>query len=106
MAISPISVGDQSISHHAFTKDDGTAFAFTGLTGSSMSMHYIDTSNATMRIGTGVWTITDSTNGKADYAPSSADVATAGVYRLYPVLTLSTGPKSFDPQIQEILSLP
>lgn len=103
MAISPISVGDQSPLHCTFTTDSGS-FSLTGLASNNFAMHYIDTSNSTMRIGTGSWS--NIATNTADYNPSTADVATAGVYRLYPVLTLSTGPKAFDPQIQEILSLP
>ncbi len=105
MAISPIGVGDRSLLLCSLTTDSGV-FSLVGVSTPQMVMHYIDTANATLHIGTGSWTITDAANGKATYAPSVADVATPGIYRLYPVLQLATGPKAFDPQVQEILNLP
>lgn len=105
MAFSPIAVGDGSIIHCTFTQDGGGIFSLSGLTTGNFAMHYVN-SSGTLRVGTGTWTITNATNGTADYAPSAADVATADTYRLYPVLTLTTGPKAFDPQMLVINSLP
>jgi hypothetical protein len=100
---SPISVGDGRVSHHTFTTDSGI-FALTGLSNNALSLHLVDTSNATLRICTGTFNITDGPNGKADFTPTVADVATAGIYRAYPVVTLATGPVAMDPQILEILN--
>lgn len=105
MAFSPIAVGDASVIHNTFTQDGGTVFALTGLSNASLAMHYVS-SNGVVRVGTGSWTITSTTNGTADYAPSSADVATADTYKIYPVIQLATGPKPFDAQTLVINSQP
>ena|SRR5579872_6556387 len=106
MGFSPIGVGDASPTHWTFTTDSGV-FALTGISASAIAMHYIEQppSGSPARVGTGTWTITNAGSGLADYYPSSADVATPGTYKIYPVITLSTGPKPFDPQILEILNL-
>lgn len=105
MSFSPIAAGDASILHCTFTVDGGGAFSLAGLTTSNLSMHYVN-SSGTPHIGTGTWTITNATAGTADYAPSAADVATADTYKLYPVLSLTTGPKAFDPQMLVITNQP
>jgi hypothetical protein len=113
MAWGPIGVGDAEPSHHTFTvvSDAGvvSVYPLTGLSGSELEMHFQEQppppGNA--RVGTGTWTITNSSGGLADYYPSSADVATPGTYKIYPVVALSTGPKAFPYplQILEILNL-
>lgn len=105
MGFTPIAAGDASVLHCTFTVDGGVIFPLTGLTNANLSMHYVNSSGA-LHVGTGTWTITNATNGTADYAPSAADVQTADTYKLYPVLSLTTGPKAFDPQILVITSQP
>lgn len=105
MGFTPIAAGDASILHCTFTVDGGAAFSLAGLTNANLSMHYVN-SSGTLHVGTGTWTITNATVGTADYAPSSADVTTADTYKLYPVLSLATGPKAFDPQMLIITSQP
>lgn len=97
MSFSPVAVGDASVIHCTFTQDGGSIFALTGLSNANFAMHFVSSSGV-LRVGTGSWTITSTTNGTADYAPSSADVATADTYKIYPVLTLATGAKAFDAQ--------
>lgn len=109
MAWGPIGAGDAEPSHHAFTtiSDTGavSAYALTGLSASALAMHFQEP-NGTAKVGTGTWVITNAAGGLADYYPSSTDVATAGNYKIYPVVTLSTGPKAFPAQLLEIQSLP
>lgn len=103
---SPIGVGDARPSHHTLTTDTGV-FSLFGLSNSALAMHYIEQPNGTLRIGTGTWTISgDGSAGIAFYAPSRQDVETAGTYKVYPVVTLSSGPVPFMPQMLEILNLP
>jgi hypothetical protein len=105
MSFTPRSVGDASAIHNTFHTDSGI-YPLGSLLASALAMHFIDTGNSILRVGTGTWSITDAPNGKADYAPSAADVATAGAFSIYPVVTLTTGPKAFDPQILELRFLP
>ena len=105
MAFSPIAVGDASVIHCTFTQDGGGIFALTGLSNANFAMHFVSSSGV-LRVGTGSWTITSTANGTADYAPSSADVATADTYKIYPVVTLATGQKPFDAQTLVINSQP
>ena len=105
MSWSPISVGDASPAHCTFATDSGV-FSLTGLSASDLSMHLIDTANSTLSISTGAWTITNAAAGLADWNPTAGDVAVAGLFRCYPVVTLATGPKAFDPQLLDIQNLP
>jgi hypothetical protein len=51
-------------------------------------------------------------NGKADFTPSAQDLLStnpfgkAGLYKVYPVVTLSTGPVAMDAQIVQVVALP
>lgn len=112
MAWSPISSGDGRPSHHTFTTDSGI-FALTGVANNAIALHMEDiNNNLTLYVCTGAWTITDATNGKADFTPSAQDLLStnpfgkAGLYKVYPVVTLSTGPVSMDPQTIQVVSQP
>src|SRR5260221_2230 len=105
--ISPRPAGDASTWHNVTTVDGGAAYSLAGLANANVTMHFINLANGTLRIatganGTGGCNITDGTNGKFDFAPSAADVATPGSYRVYPVVQLSTGPRAMDPQTVDL----
>ncbi len=112
---SPIGAGDGRPSHHTFTTDSG-AFPLTGLSGSNIALHMEDIyNNNQLYICTGTWTITGTGSstvpGKADFTPSVADLSTGylgvpGLYKVYPVVTLSTGPTPMDSQVLQVVSLP
>jgi hypothetical protein len=105
MSFSPIAVGDTSPIHNTFATDSGV-FSLSGLSTSNLAMHYQEQPNGQVRVGSGTWTITNVTQGLADYTPSSTDVGTPGTYKVYPVITLPSGaPKAFDAQVLEILNL-
>lgn len=109
---SPISVGDGRPSHHTFTTDSGI-FSLVGVATGSIAMHLEDiNNNGALSICTGAWSITDAASGKADFTPSAADLLPAnpfgrpGLYKAYPVVTLSTGPVAMDSQLIQVVSLP
>lgn len=112
MSFSPLSIGDGRSSHHTFTTDSGI-FALTGLLNSALALHMEDINNGNaLYVCTGTWIITDATNGKADFTPSVQDLLNtnpfgkAGLYKVYPVVTLSTGPVPMDPQTIQVVALP
>lgn len=105
MAFSPISVGDSSPLHSSFTTDSGL-FSLNGVSGDDMALHFLNTASGDLVIGTGTWQVTNAGAGTADYAPSPTDVSIPGIYQVYPVIQLTSGPKAFDPQILEIRNLP
>jgi len=112
MSWSPISAGDGRPSHHTFTTDSGI-FPLTGIANGSIAMHLEDINNAyQLYICTGAWNITDAANGKADFTPSAQDLLTTnplgkpGIYKAYPVVTLSTGPVPMDAQTIQVVALP
>lgn len=109
---SPITSGDGRPSHHTFTTDSGI-FSLTGVQNSNIAMHLLDTNNNnTLYICTGTWNITDATNGKADFTPSAADLLSTnplgkpGLYKAYPVVTLSSGPVALDAQLLQVIAEP
>jgi len=83
-------------------------------------MHLQDTSNANaLYICTGTWNITNVgavgpplVLATADFTPSPADLLATnplgkpGLYKIYPVVTLSSGPVPMDSQFILILSEP
>lgn len=103
MGWSPIGVGDGRPSHHTFTTDSGT-FSLVGVTNANIVLHMQDMNSDVLYICTGAWNITDATNGKADFTPGAADLASTGpfgrpsTYLAYPVVTLATGPVAMDAQ--------
>ncbi len=109
---SPVSVGDGRPSHHTFTTDSGI-FALTGLQNSALALHMEDiNNNYTLYVCTGTWNITNAAGGLADFTPSAQDLQStnpfgkAGLYKTYPVVTLSTGPVAMDAQTVQVVSLP
>jgi hypothetical protein len=112
MGISPFYIGDGSTwPDQAFTTDSGI-FPLTGLANSALAMHMEDiNNNKALYICTGAWVIRDGPNGKADFTPSVADLTTGflgkvGIYLIYPVVTLPSGPKAMDGQLIEVSSQP
>lgn len=112
MPISPLSAGDGRAQHWTFTTDSGI-YALTGVANGSIAMHLQDVNNNNaLYICTGTWNVTDATNGKADFTPSAADLLATnpfgkpGLYKIYPVVTLSSGPDPMDSQLIQVLSLP
>jgi hypothetical protein len=115
MGLSPFYTGNgQTWPDQAFTTDSGI-FPLTGLSNGAIALHMEDISNNdALYICTGAWVIRDGPNGpngKADFTPSSADLTTGflgkpGIYRIYPVVTLSSGPVAMDGQLIEVRSQP
>jgi len=112
MSWSPLTSGDGRPSHHTFTTDSGI-FVLTGLSNGNLAMHLEDVNNNfSLYVCTGSWNITDGPNGKADFTPSPTDLLStnplgkAGLYKAYPVVTLSTGPVSMDGQLLQVISEP
>lgn len=109
---SPISAGDGRPSHHTFTTDSGI-FILTGLLNSAIAMHLEDINNSlALYVCTGTWNITSGPNGTADFTPSAQDLLSTnplgkpGLYKAYPVVTLSTGPVAMDSQTLQVVSAP
>ena len=112
MAWSPMAAGDGRTSHHAFTTDTAI-FSLSGIANNALAMHLEDINNSyALYICTGAWNITDAPNGKADFTPSAQDLLTTnplgkpGIYKAYPVVTLSTGPVPMDAQTIQVVALP
>ncbi len=119
MAWSPITAGDGRASHHTFTTDSGT-FLLTGVANGSIAMHLEDiNNNNALYVCTGAWNITNGGSigppvvpSTADFTPSAADLLATnplgkpGLYKAYPVVTLSTGPVAMDFQLLSVISEP
>jgi len=112
MPISPLAAGDGRVQHWTFTTDSGI-FSLAGLQNSNIAMHMQDiNNNNTLYTCTGTWSITDATGGKADFTPSAADLLSTnplgkpGMYKVYPVVTLSTGPVGMDSQLLSVIAQP
>ena len=112
MPISPIGAGDGRPSHHTFTTDSGI-FSLVGVSNGSIALHMEDINNGfALYICTGTWNITNAASGLADFTPSATDLLStnplgkSGLYKTYPVVTLSTGPVPMDSQIVQVVSLP
>jgi hypothetical protein len=111
MPISPIGAGDGRPQLHTFTTDTAI-FALTGLQNSNIAFHLEDVNNNNvLYMCTGTYAITDGPNGKATFTPSVADLSTGflgkpGLYKAYPVVTLSTGPVPMDAQLLSVISAP
>src|SRR5258708_13514370 len=109
---SPITAGDGRASHHIFTTDTGI-FTLVGLTTGALAMHLEDVNNGySLYICTGAWTITDAANGKADFTPSTADLLSTnplgkpGLYKAYPLVTLSPGPVAMHTPLLQVIAEP
>lgn len=112
MSISPFNVGDGRLwPDQAFTTDSGI-FELSGLPNSAIALHMEDiNSDNALYVCTGAWAITDGGNGKADFTPSTADLTTGslgkvGLYKVYPVVMLATGPVPMDSQIVAVVNEP
>ncbi len=113
MPISPLAAGDGRVQHWTFTTDSGI-FSLAGLQNSNIVMHMQDiNNNNALYICTGTWSITGGgTGGLADFTPSAADLLSTnplgkpGMYKVYPVVTLSTGAVPMDSQILEVENRP
>jgi hypothetical protein len=76
-------------------------------------MHLEDVnSNNALYVCTGTWNVTSGAGGLADFTPSPADELAAnplgkpGLYKIYPVVTLSGIPVPMDSQLIQVVSLP
>jgi hypothetical protein len=113
MGFSPFPAGDGSPwPPQAFTTDTAI-YSLVGVANNALAMHMADQNNNNqLYVCTGAWVIQgDGSAGKATFTPSPADVSTgylghAGLYKIYPVVTLSTGPKAMDWQVIQVVSLP
>lgn len=118
MSWSPVMVGDGRASHHSFSTDS-SFFSLAGVANGSIAMHLEDiNNNNVLYVCTGTWNITGNGSlgpplvlGTADFTPSAADISTGslgkpGVYKAYPVVTLSTGPVPMDSQLIQVVSEP
>ncbi len=112
MPISPLGAGDGRSQHWTFTTDT-SIFLLTGLQNSTIAMHLEDVNNNNaLYICTGTWAITNGPGGLADFTPSAADLLStnplgkAGLYKIYPVVTLGTGPVAMDGQLLQVVSEP
>lgn len=113
MGFSPFPAGDGSAwPPQSFTTDSGV-YSLVGVANTAIAMHMQDiNNNNALYVCTGAWVIQgDGSAGKASFTPSVADVTTGylgkpGTYRIYPVVTLGTGPKPMDFQVISVVSLP
>lgn len=119
MTFSPISVGDGRAWNNTFTTDS-SFFSLSGVSNGSLAMHFEDINNGNaLYIATGAWNITNVGSAgppivyaTATYTPSAQDLLStnplgkAGIYKVYPVVTLTTGPVSMDAQLLQVVSLP
>jgi hypothetical protein len=119
MPISPIGAGDGRPQTWTFTTDTGI-FPLTGVANGSIAMHLQDVNNNNaLYVCTGTWNITNVGSvgppvvlPTAVFTPSAADLLSTnplgkvGLYRIYPVVALSTGPVPMDSQLISIISEP
>jgi hypothetical protein len=113
MPISPLGAGDGRPQEHDFTTDSAL-FPLNGLSGSALKLHLEDVNNSyALYICTGAYAIVgDGSAGVANFTPSSADLLSTnplgkpGLYKAYPVVTLSTGPVAMDAQMVLVESRP
>lgn len=119
MPWSPIPAGDGRVLHFSFATDS-SFFSLAGLANGAIVMHLQDINNNNLLyVCTGTWNITGVGSAgppvvlaTADFTPSAADLLAAnplgkpGLYKAYPVVTLSTGPVPMDAQLVQVVSLP
>jgi hypothetical protein len=119
MAWSPIAAFDGRSSHHIFTTDS-SVFLLTGVANGSIAMHMQDINNNNLLyVCTGAWNITNVGSvgpplvlATADFTPSPTDLLATnplgkpGLYKAYPVVTLSSGAVPMDSQIVQVISEP
>lgn len=112
MPFSPFPAGDGRAWTNTLTTDSA-AFNLTGVANNSIALHMEDINNGNaLYVCTGAWNVTNATSGIATFTPSVADLLATnplgkpGMYKVYPVVTLNTGPVAMDSQIMQVVSLP
>ena len=113
MGFSPFQAGDGRAWTNTLTTDS-TVFNLTGVANGSIAMHLEDiNNNNALYVCTGAWAVqAPATNGIATFTPSAADLLSTnplgkpGIYKIYPVVTLSTGPVPMDAQTIQVVSQP
>jgi hypothetical protein len=119
MPISPLPAGDGRAWIHTFTTDS-SVFLLTGVSNSSIRLHLQDFNGTNpVYVCTGTWNITSVGSvgpplvlSEAIFTPSPADLLSTnqlgkpGLYKVYPVVTLSTGPVPMDVQVLQVTSQP
>lgn len=119
MPFSPFPAGDGRAWTNTLTTDS-SFFSLTGVSNGSIAMHFEDINNGNaLYIATGAWNITNVGSAgppvvyaTATFTPSAADLLSTnplgkpGMYKVYPVVTLNTGPVAMDSQIMQVVSLP
>lgn len=112
MTLSPLSAGDGRTWNNTLTTDSAV-FNLTGVGNGSIAMHFEDINNGNaLYVCTGAWVVTNATAGTATFTPSAQDLLStnplgkAGMYKVYPVVTLSSGPVAMDSQLLQVVSLP
>jgi hypothetical protein len=119
MPISPLGYGDGRPQTWTFTTDT-SIFPLTGVANGSIFLHLQDVNNNNaLYICTGTWNITNVGSvgpplvyATAVFTPSAADLLPAnpfgkpGLYKVYPVVILSTGAVPMDSQLISIISEP
>jgi hypothetical protein len=119
MPISPLPAGDGRPWLHTFATDS-SVFLLTGIANNAIALHMQDiNNNNTLYICTGAWNITNVGSvgppvvlAMATFTPSAADLLSTnplgkpGLYKVYPVVTLGTGPVAMDAQLLSVISEP
>jgi hypothetical protein len=119
MPINPLPAGDGRAWLHSFATDTGV-FSLSGVANGSIALHIQDVNNNNaLYICTGAWNITNFGSvgpplvlAQASFTPSPTDLLTTnplgkpGLYRVYPVVTLATGPVAMDAQLLQVISEP
>ena len=119
MPFTPFPAGDGRAWTMSFTTDSST-FSLTGVSNGSIALHTQDVNNGNaLYVCTGAWNITNVgavgppiVPAVATFTPSAADLLSTnplgkpGLYRVYPVVTLATGPVAMDSQLIQIVSEP
>jgi hypothetical protein len=119
MPISPIAAFDGRAQTWTFTTDT-SVFLLTGVLASAIAMHMQDTNNNNaLYVCTGLWSnIVAGAVGPplvpatAVFTPSLTDLLSTnplgkpGLYKIYPVVTLSSGPVAMDAQFIQVISEP
>lgn len=112
MGFTPFQSGDGRAWTNTLTTDSAV-FNLTGVANGSIAMHMEDiNNNLALYVCTGTWNVTNAAGGIATFTPSSTDLLStnplgkAGLYKIYPVVTLTTGPVPMDAQIIQVVSQP
>ena len=112
MGFTPFPAGDGRAWTMTFTTDSGV-FNLTGVSNGSIALHTEDiNNNLTLYVCTGSWNVTNAAGGVATFTPSAADLLSTnplgkpGIYKIYPVVTLTTGPVALDAQTLQVVSEP